>query len=68
MTPRDRPEPLPSLKVLQRELEDDGITGRAVHLARAARASSDVSTELLRLQTRAVAKEKRPPPGPEIAA
>ena len=67
MTPRDRPEPLPSLKILQRELENDGITGRAVHLARAARASSDVSTELLRLQ-RAVAKEKRPPPGPEIAA
>ena len=53
MTPRDRPEPLPSLKILQRQLEDDGITGRAVHLARAARlgdrgmnVSSEKSTSL----------------------
>jgi hypothetical protein len=46
MRPTDPTPSLPSLKILQDELEQYRKTGRAVHLAHAARALGDLRMEL----------------------
>jgi hypothetical protein len=50
MPPSNPTSSLPSLKILQYELEQYRKTGRALHLAHAARALGDLRMELQTLQ------------------